>query len=350
MSSTTDPKNHYHPGPPEPTPEQRLLLMDDVTWEQFIETCALQLQSEGIYQQVIRLGGSGDKGRDICGYTALLPAEDTWDLYQAKYYSGSLSPSQFAPELAKFLWSVFSGAYTRPRCYYICALKIGAKLFDYIQNPESLRKWIIEEWKKNNGDFGTFKQPLSLDIEAFVDAFPMRILQRRTPPELLAIHSRDQDLHWSKFGVLAKRDPNPDVPDALHTSEEKYVAALLGVYAEYDGTLVSSVVDIPSSLRRHFRAQRRLFYCAEGLNRFSRDKLPGAFDNLLDEIELGVSSVVTAPYTNRFTRLQQTLITAGALSVESNPLKARLSTGDLPGGCHHLVNSERLTWMDSDDD
>lgn len=27
----------YHPGPVEPTPQQRLLLMDDVQWESFIE-------------------------------------------------------------------------------------------------------------------------------------------------------------------------------------------------------------------------------------------------------------------------------------------------------------------------
>jgi hypothetical protein len=128
------------------------------------------------------------------------------------------------------------------------------------------------------------------------------------------------------------------------------VAALLDVYAEHDGTMVSSVTAIPSSLRKHFRVQRRLFYCAEGLNRFSRDKLPGAFDDLLDELELGVGSVVAAPHANGFTRLQQTLATASGLSVESNPLKARLSTGDLPGGCHHLVNLERLTWLDSDED
>lgn len=72
----------YHPGPVEPTPQQRLLLMDDVQWESFIERCARQLEKEGQYAQVLKLGGANDKGRDICGYTVHPPASDTWDLYQ----------------------------------------------------------------------------------------------------------------------------------------------------------------------------------------------------------------------------------------------------------------------------
>ena len=343
-------KHQYHPGPPPPTPEQRLLLMEDVSWEQFIETCAMQLQSEGFYKQVIRLGGSGDKGRDVCGYTVLPPTEGSWDLYQAKYYSGTLSPSQFAPEVAKFLWSVFSDAYNRPRAYYICALRIGPKLLDLLLNPEAMRAWILDEWKDRKGDFGTFKQPLSDNLRAFIESFPFDIMQRRTPRELLAMHSRDADRHWSEFGVLAKRDPNPDVPDVPESTEAKYIGALLEVYAEHGGSEVTSIHSIPAALRKHFRIQRRLFYCAEGLNRFSRDKLPGAFDDLLDQLELGVGSIVTAPHVNGFARLQATLVAAGSLTVASTPLQARLVAGDLPGSCHHLVNLERLCWIDSDEE
>lgn len=58
----------FHPGPPDPTPEQRLFLMNDEDWEVFIEECARQLMSEGQYEQVHRLGGAGDRGRDVCGY------------------------------------------------------------------------------------------------------------------------------------------------------------------------------------------------------------------------------------------------------------------------------------------
>ena len=170
----------YHPGPEQPTPEQRLLLMDDKSWEAFIEQCARQLKTEGLYTQVIHLGGAGDKGRDVCGYSAQLPTEGTWDLYQGKYYAGTLSPSDFAPELAKFLFCVFSNEYTRPRNYYICALKVGPRLHDYVLNPDTFKAWLLTEWKDKKGNFGTFKQPLTPELEAFVVSFPFCIIKVKT--------------------------------------------------------------------------------------------------------------------------------------------------------------------------
>jgi hypothetical protein len=61
----------YHPGPPEVQPEERLLLMGAPDWEIFIDECVRQLQKEGEYVQVHHLGGAGDKGRDVCGYTLM---------------------------------------------------------------------------------------------------------------------------------------------------------------------------------------------------------------------------------------------------------------------------------------
>lgn len=339
----------YHPGPADPTPEERLLLMDDQDWEQFIEECARQLMAEGVYQQVHRLGGAGDKGRDVCGYTQSLPKADTWDLYQAKHYTGTLSPNDFAPDLAKFLFSVHSGAYTQPRSYFICALKLGVSLLDLVLNPEQMRSWILDEWKKKSGNFKSYKQPLTLELESFVTVFPFDIIQRKTPADLLEIHQRS-DAHWRRFGILAKRGPNPSVPDVLGPEEQMYVSALLKVYSEQAGNGVENPTGIPGSFKKHFSVQRRLFYSAEGLNRFSRDKLPGAFDDLLGQIELGVGTVVSGPHADGMTRLQQTLTTANTLPITSNPLSARLEAGDLQGGCHHLVNQERMAWVDENDD
>lgn len=340
----------YHPGPDDPTPEQRLLLMDDVTWEKFIEECANQLQIEGVYTQVIRLGSTGDKGRDVCGYTVHPPMAGTWDLYQAKHYVNTLSPADFAPELAKFLTSVYDKAYTCPRRYYLCALKIGTSLIDYILTPDTMKSWILAEWKKKNGKFDKFTRTLDATLEAFVSGFDFSIIYRLTPHNLLEIHRRNPVLHWQSFGILEKRGPNPLVPNEPDAYEEKYIKALLDVYAELAPIPLSSVDAIPTALRKHFRAQRRLFYCAEGLNRFSRDKLPGAFDDLLDQIELGVGSVVTSPHSSGMERLLHTLEMANSLPVTSNPLGARLFAGDLQGGCHHLANQERLCWVESAND
>lgn len=185
-------------------------------------------------------------------------------------------------------------------------------------------------------------------MRAFVSKVDLSFIRVKTPAELLEIHSRS-DKHWKRFGVLGKREPNPVVPIALHAREQVYVNALLMVYEESSGCTVNSESDIPASWVKHFQVQRQLFYSAEGLNRFSRDKLPGAFDDLLDQVELGIGSVVAEMHPTGMDRLKGALSTANSLTISDNPLNARLRGGDLQGSCHHLANQERISWVNEDE-
>jgi hypothetical protein len=338
----------YHPGPEQPTPEQRLLLLNDEKWEMFIEQCARQLQVEGKYTHVHRLGGAGDKGRDVCGYLLPLPTESTWDLYQGKYYGGTLSPSAFAPDLAKFLWYIFSEEYTRPSNYYICALKVGPSLLDYTLNPERFKAWMLKEWKGKSGNFVTFRQKLTPELENFIQNFPFEVIKVKPSADLLEIHSRSSR-HWEMFGVLPARQPDPVMPETPSTNEHQFVKALLDVYHELGQIELFHLADIPKKYQKHFKAQRMLFYSAEGLNRFSRDKLPGAFDDLKNQIEIGIGSSLSHPHVDGLTRLKDVLDTANGLQVTSNPLSSRLQAGDLGGTCHHLANQGRVKWVDEDE-
>jgi hypothetical protein len=322
--------------------------MNDKDWENFIETCARQLMKEGEYIQVISMGGAGDKGRDVCGHTQNLPLEGTWDLYQAKHYEGTLAPSTFAPELAKFLYNVYTGGYNQPRNYFICALRVGPKLLDLIQNPTALQTWIVNEWKERKGNFGTINKPLDAELQTYLEEFPYGIIKKMTAADLLEIHSRS-DKHWEKFGVLGPRDPNPQVPESLGNDEQKYVSALLDLYSEAHGSTCLDATTIPLKFRKHFKAQRHLFYSAEGLNRFSRDKIPGAFDDLVEQVGIGVAATVAYPHPDGMTRLKEVLDVANTLQINSNPLTARLRSGDLPGACHHLANQGDIQWIDEDE-
>jgi len=332
----------FHPGPAQPSPEQRLLLLDDTKWESFIEQCVRQLMAEGHYSQVIHMGGAGDKGRDVCGYSEQLPTEETWDLYQAKYYADTLSPSNFAPELAKFLSCVFAKNYTRPKNYFICALKVGPSLHDFVLNPENFKAWILANWK--GVSYGT----LTPELRKFIGNFPFGIFRVKTSADLLEIHSRSNK-HWEFFGVLPYRKPNPDVPESLHADEHRYVRALLNVYQETSSLSVSEPSGIPTKWKQHFKAQRMLFYSAEGLNRFSRDKLPGAFEQLVNDVAVGIGSDLAYPHPDGLARLNKVLGTANNLQVTANPLNARLQAGDLAGACHHLANQGRATWVNDDE-
>jgi hypothetical protein len=344
----------YHKGPALPTPEQRLLLMNDDDWENFILQCINQLRIEGLYSQVHRIGGAGDKGRDVCGNTLDKAEFCTWDLYQAKHYEDTLSPSDFAPDLAKFLFYVFKKEYSQPRNYFICAVKIGPKLYDYVTNPESLntntlRTWILNEWKTKDGDFKTFKEKLTVELESFIMSFPFDIFKIKTSSELIDIHSRS-DKHWEVFGVLGHRGKNPEVPIEPDMNEQVYIEKLCKAYSSAIREDIDSANNIPKTYLKHFRFQRNLFYSAEGLNRFSRDKLPGAFDNLLEQVNTGIGSVASLPYQHGVEKITAVQLLANALQITSNPLHARLQAGDLQGTCHHLANNGSLTWVEDDED
>lgn len=340
----------FHPGPAAISPQQRLLLMHEGEWEDFIEECVCQLQKEGHYVEVVALGGSGDKGRDVCGYSKEYPEAGTWDLYQAKHYDSPLTPSEFFPELAKFVTCVWREDYTRPAKYFICASKdVGTTLFDLLKNPVRLKERLLDDWRKKEGKFGKFKQPLDADLEKFIEVFPFDVVKRLAPMELLSIHERDAASYWARFGVLAPRDNDPEVPPQPASSESTYVTELLRVYAEHAQVTVDDLPDIPPAHGAHFKAQRRLFYSAEGLHRFSRDKLPGAFEALLDEVENGIGAELTFPHESGFVRLRSVLQTANVLQIMNNPLRARLRSGDLQGSCHHLANQGRAQWVESDE-
>jgi hypothetical protein len=211
-----------------------------------------------------------------------------------------------------------------------------------------MRTWILTEWQHKKGDFGKYKKTLSNGLKLFIERFPFEIIGRKTSAELLDIHSRS-DKHWEHFGVLAPRPPNPDVPETLDDAEQNYVTALLKVYEEAHGAPVGEAAHIPTKYTKHFSLQRRLFYSAEGLNRFSRDKLPGAFEDLIQQVELGVSTTVEYPHADGMTRLKEVLMVANTLPVGANPLSARLQAGDLQGSCHHLANRGDIDWVQNDD-
>lgn len=346
--------SNYSKGPSHPTPEQRILMMNDEEWENFILQCINQLKVEGMYSQVHRIGGAGDKGRDVCGNTLDKAEISTWDLYQAKHYEDTLSPSDFAPDLAKFLYYVFSNQYTQPRHYFICAVKIGPKLYDFVTNPESLnlntlRNWIIDEWKKKKGDFKTFNEELTSELEKFIMNFPFEIIKIKTSSELIEIHSRS-DKHWEMFGVLAERGKNPEVPIEPDANEQVYIGKLCKAYLSAMNEDINSTCEIPKAYSKNFKSQRKLFYSAEGLYRFSRDKLHGTFEDLLLQVEIGIGSVASLPYTDGVAKITAVQNTANALQVTSNPLHARLQAGDLQGTCHHLANNGNLTWVEEEED
>lgn len=336
----------FHPGPPPITPEQRVVLMSDDAWESFITGCCEQLRTEGTYTQVKHLGSTGDKGRDVAGYLQFPPVDGMWDLYQAKAYANALSPSNLLPDLAKFIFNVYNRTYTLPRYYIISGKKdVGTKLYTMLEKPDSLRQWLLEQWKEKGGDFGSFKQDLTPQLENFINDFDYKIIKEIKVYDLLTIHSRSPK-HWSEFGILPQRGPDPAVPPTPTADEQTYIHEILLAYSDHEKCNLETPKNIPSKHKRHFEGCRQQFYFAEGLNRFSRDYIPNAFDELLKEVRSGISPVLDdSTHVDGLKRLNETLKFAPTLSVTTNPLKERLKSNDLMGACHHLANRREVKWV-----
>jgi len=100
-----------------------------------------------------------------------------------------------------------------------------------------------------------------------------------------------------------------------------------------------------SRLEGHYDRQRVLFYSAESLRNFARDRTPPrTFDSLQDDVYNGVIDICEAVHSDALERLRTTITTAGQLDVSGNALVGVTKVADKQGICHQLANDDRLIW------
>ena len=114
-------------GPPSPTPAKLVTLYSASEWEEFIGEWAEGFQPA--YEQVSRIGGAGDMGRDVIGH--LEPAHvrpRPCDIYQCKHYDHPLTPTDIYLELGKLCVHTYRLDYPVPRRYrFVPPRGIGPK-------------------------------------------------------------------------------------------------------------------------------------------------------------------------------------------------------------------------------
>ena len=103
----------------------------------------------------------------------------------------------------------------------------------------------------------------------------------------------------------------------------------------------------PSELEGHYNRQRVLFYSAESLRNFARDRtLPRTFDSLQEDVYNGVIDICEAAHFDALERLRKAVSAAGQLDVSGNALVGVTKVADKQGICHQLANDDRLTWTE----
>jgi hypothetical protein len=335
------------PGAYHPVMGLRLWNPDD--WEEFVFECVEEIkQFRKEYSSVKRLGGSGDKGRDVEALYALPRALHKWDLYQCKHYDAPISPSTFFPELAKFFGHIATGSYPEPANYFLCAPQnCGTDLNDLLTgSPDAFRDVFLNAWRNGTNGLKGVKDALTSSVESVVAGFDFGRIKEFQARDLVAWHERNSKAHFQRFGVKPQRAKPPSVPKKPAKKEQKYIEQLLLVYSEDLGKTVT-IAELPKTEHlEHFEGSRAQFYSAEGLRIFSRDIFPNQFDDLLEEIKGGVrTAIANKSLLTGLDRVHKAVEIVSTFKISENPLSSSLRAPDLPGTCHHLANRGQIKWI-----
>ena len=345
-----------------PIPPVRIIQVYSADeWEAFTEEWLHFHKLSGKYEAVRRFAGPGDRGLDVIGFTSAVGFSSEWDSYQCKHYDHALSPEDVSIEIAKIIHHSFLKAppynqtHGLPRKHVFVAPRgSGITVARWFKDQVRFKAEIRDRWKKNG--LPTIGKGISTDfngeIEAYFEAFDFSIFGDKSAVELIDEHSHTA-FHAARFGGgLPARGAVPEPPATPSADESPYLKKLFDTYGEHVGKSIADRggLHAHAALLEHFDRQRVLFYSAEALRNFARDRTPvGTFDSLKDDVYHGVIDVCETVHTSGLERLRSTIVTAGGLDVSGNALVGVTRVADKQGVCHHLANEDRLTWVRDDD-
>ena len=334
-------------------PSSQILLLNPDQWEEFILAAARQraLPGASLYAVVKRLGGAGDGGRDIEARHGQALLRDGWDLYQAKHYAKGLTQTDAFPEMAKFFKQLALKTYPRPNYYYFCCPRaVGNELHNTMASgAAAFKAKFLDAWKNEHFGMKGRAAELTQVVQAAIDDFDFSRFIECPVHDLLTWHALDRAAHYGLFGIVPQRGDDDPLPAQPTGHEDTYIDELLRVYTEHKASPVTRADVLGSDYEEHLTAQRQTFYCAEGLQRFSRDIYPHEqeFERLLDMVYAGIRpTVAQLRFKTGMDRVDAAVDKASTLQVQESRLSPQLRGGDLPGTCHHLVNgNHRLKWV-----
>ena len=344
-----------------PVPPVRLLeVMSPDDWEQFTEEWLSFHKDKGAYHSIRRYSGPGDLGLDVVAFTSEKGFSEDWDSYQCKHYDHPLTPEDVCAEVGKIIYHSFlktppfNQACRVPNSHVFVAPRgVGITVGRWLKDADRFKTEILKRWDKQcAGKLGKgISAPLEGELLAYVQAFDFGIFSDRSSVELIAEHA-ETVFHAPRFGGgLPARGDVPLPPGDPSEHESIYLKKILDAYGEHVGKPVQTIDDVADDqkLAGHYDRQRVLFYSAEALRNFARDRTPlGTFESLQNDVFNGVIDVCEGAHPNGLERLRSAIITAGSLDVGGNGLASVTRVADKQGVCHQLANEDRLTWVNPD--
>ena len=340
-------------------------LVQNLSPDEFeIFVCEWLFASERYVQdEIYRLGGAGDKGRDLLARDL----EGNLEQFQCKRYKEPLTPTNIYPELGKLCYYAYRGEIETPKTYWLVASHdVGPKLYDLLRNPEDLKAQLLENWTSHCQKKITDECEVELtgDFRDYVERFDFSIVKNKPIMSIIDEH-RASSYGYIRFGVDRPEKPKPlTPPERFEKSELVYLNALFEVCREYISRetpllRIEKNTDLPQNWDKIIGRQRDYFYSFETIRRAVRDAFtPNSYysvDILYDSIYEIVLEVYEQEYQTGKERLDAVLhCAANAANLQASPLYADLrwiTPREQKGICHHLVNEKRLNgWVNADDD
>lgn len=332
-------------------PIDKVRVMDEDSFEQFTLEWLYGCKKSK-YSSIKRIGGAGDKGRDIVAYYT----DGSVDYYQCKHYNIALAPSNYYLELGKLCYYTYKKEIPMPKEYYIVASNdVGSSLQDLLDNSVNLRSSLIEHWDTycKTKITKTTEVVLNYAFSDYINSFDFNII--KTYPMAQIIDEYLDTIYGNiRFGGRKLNMPPTLLPnEAIEPTELRYITALLEAYSEELGVQIDTVESLKaySSYFEHINRQRKDYYAAETIRRFVRDTLTDSqqFDVLKEEIYNGIIDTHEQDYDNGYRRLVADLQQATQTNTSKCLLDSKMhciGNKERKGTCHMLVNDNRLRWID----
>lgn len=331
-------------------PIDKVHVMDEDSFEQFTLEWLYGSKKEK-YASIKRIGGAGDKGRDIIAYYT----DNTVDYYQCKHYNAALTPTEYYLELGKLCYYTYVGEIPIPKEYYIIASNdVGSALQGMIDNPSTLLSNLISNWDKYCKNKITKSKEIELDASLlnYINSFDFSKI--KTYPIAQIIDEHLNTIYGPlRFGGRQINLPETVKPsDSVQQEEMPYISALLEAYSDD----LKIPIDTTEALKAydnyftHLNRQRKDFYTAETIRRFVRDTLTDSkqFDILKEEIYDGIIDTHEQDYDSGYKRLVADLKQATIVNTSKSMLDSKLhciGSSERKGVCHMLVNDDKLRWV-----
>ena len=336
-------------------PLQRLRDMEEDAYEELVQVWAYMcIKAEGKYAQVHRIGGAGDKGRDVIAYYD--GSHNIFDLFQCKHYDHALNYSDLYGEVGKLLTYTFNKTYAVPQNYYLlCPHGVAQSFRDLLSDDANqLKANLLTDWnEKVVAKVGT-KNGIKLDekLKRYIQDFDYSII-REIPPMTFIDTFREEGAPYFFYyfggGWNAIKKTTLEVPATPAESETNYISSLYDAYSEHAGkTIGSDNITDNKKYYDHLTRSRSAFYSAEEIRLTSRRSTPpesDEFEGLKKQIKTFIGDTYDEDFPDGFTKVKKVVEKAGDYQHSEGLLIGQfLDSNSKQGICHHLSNEGELTW------